>query len=331
MRASIYVLAPLLARFGDARVALPGGCAIGLRPIDQHLKGLQGLGAEVNMEHGYIHASAPRGLTGAEIYLDVVSVGATVTILLAATLARGTTLLQHAACEPEITHLANFLNSLGADIQGAGTSKIIIQGVARLRAAPHRVIPDRIEAGTLALAAAITQSEIVIEDFPLEQLTALEQKLKEVGITLLPEDGACVRVKQVAPELSPVDIVTLPYPGFPTDLQAQWMALMCRVPGRSVITETIWENRFMHVAELKRMGADILIEGNSAMVRGRKPLSGAQVMASDLRASAALILAGLVAEGETLISRIYHLDRGYEHLERKLASLGADIHRESEK
>jgi len=326
MRASIYVLAPLLSRFKTAQVALPGGCAIGLRPIDQHLKGLEALGAHVRLEHGYIKAAAPRGLKGAEIYLDVASVGATVNILLAAVLAQGRTILDHAACEPEITSLAECLNAMGAKIKGAGTSRIVIEGVARLNAIKYRIIPDRIEAGTLALAGAITQGEIVLEAFPLAHLTALERKLDEAGVAVLPhEDKVCIKCLQE--RLMPVDIVTLPYPGFPTDLQAQWMALMCLAAGRSVITEAVWENRFMHVAELNRMGASIQIEGSNALIRGGQPLSGAQVMASDLRASAALILAGLVAEGETTVSRIYHLDRGYEHLEQKLAALGANIKR----
>ncbi len=328
MRASIYVLAPLLSRFGQARVALPGGCAIGLRPIDQHLKGLTALGARVQMEHGYIQAKAPRGLTGANIYLDVASVGATVNILLAAVLARGTTMLEHAACEPEIENLAGMLNAMGARITGAGTSQVKVEGVERLQPVAWRVVPDRIEAGTLALAVAVTGGEAVLEDFPLAHLTALERKLHDAGVGLASETGG-VRVFREQKPLQPVDIVTLPYPGFPTDLQAQWMALMCLAAGRSVVTETIWENRFMHVAELKRMGADIQIEGNSALVRGGRPLSGAPVMASDLRASAALILAGLVAEGRTTVQRIYHLDRGYVHLEQKLATLGAAISRET--
>jgi UDP-N-acetylglucosamine 1-carboxyvinyltransferase len=330
MRASIYVLAPLLARFGNARVALPGGCAIGLRPIDQHLKGLKCLGAEVVMEHGYIHARAPRGLRGAEICLDVVSVGATVNILLAAVRAEGQTVLDHAASEPEIISLAAFLNAMGAKVSGAGTSRIVIEGVKTLSPAPFRAIPDRIEAGTLALAAAITAGDVVLEDYPADDLAALELKLADAGVSVERLPGGSVRVRRRQAALAPVDIVTQPFPGFPTDLQAQWMALMCFAPGRALITETIWENRFMHVAELKRMGADIQIEGNSALVKGGAPLSGAPVMASDLRASAALILAGLMAEGETRVARIYHLDRGYEHLENKLASLGAVIRREAE-
>lgn len=326
MRASVYVLAPLLSRFGEAEVAQPGGCAIGLRPIDQHLKGLEALGARVKLEHGYIRASAPQGLRGGEIYLDVVSVGATVTILLAAALARGRTVLEHAACEPEIQHLAEGLNAMGGRITGAGTSRIVIEGVPSLGTAAMTVIPDRIEAGTLAIAGAITGGEVRLEGYPSGHLTALESKLQEAGVGLAAEPGA-LRLLPRTQALRPVDIVTLPYPGFPTDLQAQWMALMCLAEGRSVVTETVWENRFMHVMELNRMGADIQIEGSNALVRGGRPLSGAQVMASDLRASAALILAGLVAEGETQVSRIYHLDRGYEHLERKLASLGARIER----
>ncbi len=327
MRASIYVLAPLLSRFGKAQVALPGGCAIGLRPIDQHLKGLEALGATVDLAHGYINAKAPHGLKGDEIYLDVASVGATVTILLAAVRAQGRTVLDHAACEPEIANLAEGLNAMGASISGAGSSRIVIEGVRNLRPATLTVIPDRIEAGTLALAGAMTSGEMIIENLPLAHLKALENKLRETGVALIPEGKQAFRVQRKEKKLTPVDIVTLPYPGFPTDLQAQWMALMCLAPGRSVITEAVWENRFMHVAELNRMGADIQIEGSNALVRGGNPLSGAQVMASDLRASAALILAGLVAEGETTVSRIYHLDRGYEHLEQKLSGLGADIQR----
>ncbi len=330
MRASVYVLAPLLSRFRKARVALPGGCAIGLRPLDQHLKGLEALGARVKMEHGYIEAEAAQVLHGAEIYLDVASVGATVNILLAAVLAKGRTVLDHAACEPEIVNLAGFLSAMGAKIQGAGTNRILIEGVKSLAPVVFQIIPDRIEAGTLAIAAAITRGDVLIEEFPRQHLSALEQKLSAAGIELQSESGSAVRVKCKSEELLPIDIVTLPYPGFPTDVQAQWMALMCRAAGRSVITESIWENRFMHVAELKRMGANIRIEGNNALVRGGGTLSGAQVMASDLRASAALILAGLVAEGQTSISRIYHLDRGYEKLEDKLAALGAEIRREPE-
>jgi len=330
MRASVYVLAPLLSRFRKARVALPGGCAIGLRPIDQHLKGLEALGAKVKVEHGYIQAEAAQGLSGSEIYLDVASVGATVNILLAAVLAKGRTVLDHAACEPEIVNLAEFLKAMGARIQGAGTSRILIEGVKSLTPVAYEIIPDRIEAATLAIAVALTQGEALIEEFPLTHLAALEQKLSAAGVELQSESGSAVRVKCKNDELLPIDIVTLPYPGFPTDLQAQWMALMCRAAGRSVITESIWENRFMHVAELKRMGANIRIEGNNALIRGGRALSGAPVMASDLRASAALILAGLVAEGETSISRIYHLDRGYEKLEDKLAALGAEIRREPE-
>ncbi|MCK5241187.1 UDP-N-acetylglucosamine 1-carboxyvinyltransferase [bacterium] len=327
MRASIYVLVPLLVRFGQAQVALPGGCAIGLRPIDQHLKGLEALGAKVYLEHGYIRAEAPNGLTGNEIYLDVASVGATVNILLAAVLAQGKTIIAHAACEPEIVNLADCLTAMGAKIKGAGSSTIKIEGVQQMKAVKFSVIPDRIEAGTLALASAMTRGEIKMTGFPLAHLTALERKLHEVGVAVISEGEEQVRIQSPTEQIKPVDVVTLPYPGFPTDLQAQWMALMCLAQGRSVVTETVWENRFMHVAELNRMGADIRIEGPNALVRGGNPMSGAQVMASDLRASAALILAGLVAEGETTVTRIYHLDRGYEHLEKKLAQLGARIKR----
>lgn len=330
MRASIYVLGPLLARFGEAQVALPGGCAIGLRPVDQHLKGLRALGAEVSVAHGYIRASAPKGLTGAEIYLDVSSVGATVNLLLATVLARGKSVIEHAACEPEIVNLAEGLNAMGARVRGAGTSRLMVEGVPELGPLRHRAYPDRIEAGTLAIAVAMTGGDAVLEDYPREQLAALELKLNEAGVETTPLGEDAVRVRRRGPGLAPSDIITLPHPGFPTDLQAQWTAMMCLAEGRSVITETIWENRFMHVAELNRMGADIQIEGNRALVRGATPLSGAPIMASDLRASAALVLAGLVAEGETVVRRIYHLDRGYEHLESKLTSLGATLRRESE-
>jgi UDP-N-acetylglucosamine 1-carboxyvinyltransferase len=327
MRASIYVLAPLLAHFGKAEVALPGGCAIGLRPIDQHLKGLEALGARVHLEHGYIRAEAPEGLKGNEIYLDVASVGATVNIMLAAVLAKGKTTIDHAACEPEIVNLADCLIAMGANIKGAGYSTIVVEGVKKMQAVKFSVIPDRIEAGTLALASVMTRGEISIRGFQMDHLKALERKLHEVGVSVISEGEQQVRIKCPENPIKPADIVTLPFPGFPTDLQAQWMALMCQAKGRSVVSETVWENRFMHVAELNRMGADIQIEGPNALVRGGNPMSGAQVMASDLRASAALILAGLVAEGETTVSRIYHLDRGYEHLERKLANLGATIKR----
>jgi UDP-N-acetylglucosamine 1-carboxyvinyltransferase len=330
MRASIYVLGPLLARFGEARVALPGGCAIGLRPVDQHLKGFRALGAEVSVEHGYIQAKAPHGLTGAEIYLDVASVGATVNLLLAAALARGRTVIENAACEPEIINLSEGLNAMGARVQGAGTSRLVVEGVPRLQALRHRAYPDRIEAGTLAIAVAMTRGDAVLEGYPRDQLAALELKLNEAGVEVTPAGTNAVRVRRRGPDLAPADITTLPYPGFPTDLQAQWTAMMCLASGRSVVTETIWENRFMHVAELNRMGADIQIESNRALVRGATPLSGAPVMASDLRASAALVLAGLVAEGETVIRRIYHLDRGYERIEAKLTTLGATLRREAE-
>lgn len=331
MRASIYVLAPLLSRFGQAQVALPGGCAIGLRPIDQHLKGLEALGAQIHIEHGDVVARAPQGLRGAEIHLDVVSVGATVNILLAAVLAPGRTVLHQAASEPDIIGLADFLNAMGAKVRGAGTPRIEVEGVKHLVPAPVRVMPDRIEAGTLAIAVAITAGDAVLEEFPSEHLEPLAAKLRSAGVELAPGDQArSVRVRRSGGPLQAVDITTQPYPGFPTDLQAQWTALMCLAQGRSKVTETVWENRFMHVAELNRMGAEIRIDGNSALVQGVEHLTGARVMASDLRASAALILAGLMAEGETTVSRIYHLDRGYEHLERKLTALGATIRRERE-
>jgi UDP-N-acetylglucosamine 1-carboxyvinyltransferase len=326
MRASIYVLSPLLSRFGQAEVALPGGCAIGLRPIDQHIKAWEAMGAEVKVDHGFIKAHAPKGLKGAEIYFDVSSVGATVNSLLAAVLADGQTVLDHAATEPEIANLAEMLNAMGARISGAGSARIVVEGIKELSPVTARVIPDRIEAGTLALAVAITQGSAEFEDFPLAHLIALERKLSEAGFELAASKGL-VTLRPKAQAIAPANIITAPYPGFPTDLQAQWMALMCQAQGNSVVTEAVWENRFMHVAELNRMGADIHIEGTNALIHGPSRLSGAPVMASDLRASAALILAALVAEGETQVARIYHLDRGYEHLEEKLTQLHAHVER----
>lgn len=323
MRASILVLGPLLARCGEAHVSLPGGCAIGARPIQLHLAGLEKMGAEIKIESGMIHARA-RKLKGAKIYLDLSTVTGTENLMMAATLASGTTVLENAACEPEIVDLAQFLNCCGAKVQGAGSDRITIEGVASLSGASYRIMPDRIEAGTFMVAAAITGGELVVRDLQPERLTSVTEKLRTVGIEIS-EEKDLLRVK--GGTIHAVDIKTLSYPGFPTDMQAQMMALMCLSDGLSVITETIFESRFTHSAELLRMGAQIQLEGNRAVIKGVSHLSGAPVMASDLRASASLILAGLVAEGETEISRVYHLDRGYEKIEEKLSKVGASIRR----
>jgi UDP-N-acetylglucosamine 1-carboxyvinyltransferase len=324
MRASVLVLGPLLARFGKARVSLPGGCAIGARPINLHLKGLQALGAEINLEHGYVEAEAKR-LKGARINFDISTVGGTEHLMMAAATAKGETVLENAAREPEIDDLAQVLNLMGAHIEGAGTDTIRIQGVNELSPVSYSVMPDRIEAGTFMIAAAITGGDVKILGMKPEHLDALIFKLQDAGVEITSRDNV-VRVK--APrKLRSINIKTRPYPGFPTDMQAQFMALMCVADGASVISENIFENRFMHVSELLRFGADITTEGNSATVKGVKKLSGAPVMATDLRASASLILAGLAADNITEISRIYHLDRGYESIEKKLAGLGADIQR----
>lgn len=325
MRASVLVLGPLLARFGRARVSLPGGCAIGARPIDQHLKGLKALGAEIRLEHGYVEAIAKKGLKGARINFDVSTVGGTEHLMMTAAMAKGVTVLENAAREPEIADLGDYLNRMGAKIEGAGTDTIRIQGVSELTPAAYEVMPDRIEAGTFMCAAAITGGDVKISGMKLEHLDALTFKLIDAGVEIT-NRGGVVRVKGPKRPLA-VNIKTRPYPGFPTDMQAQFMALMCIADGASVISENIFENRFMHVSELLRFGADITVEGNSATVKGVKKLSGAPVMATDLRASACLVLAGLAAEGTTEIQRIYHLDRGYEHIETKLAGLGADIKR----
>ncbi|UCD83781.1 MAG: UDP-N-acetylglucosamine 1-carboxyvinyltransferase [Deltaproteobacteria bacterium] len=324
MRASVLVLGPMLARLGKAKVSLPGGCAIGARPIDLHLRGFEALGAKINLSHGYIEAEAKK-LRGNKIYFDTSTVTGTENVLMAACLARGTTVLENAACEPEVAELARVLNKMGARIEGVGTDIIEVEGVDELKGVEHRVMPDRIETGTFMIAAAMTGGEVKIKNCRVEHLDALISKLTEAGVTVMPEDEG-MRVT-VGDRLRSVDVKTLPYPGFPTDMQAQIMALMCLADSRSVITETVFENRFIHVSELKRMGADIQIQGNSAIVRGGRKLSGAPVMATDLRASASLILAGLAAEGVTEISRIYHLDRGYERIEKKLSRLGADIRR----
>jgi UDP-N-acetylglucosamine 1-carboxyvinyltransferase len=327
MRASVLVLGPLLARFGRSRVSLPGGCAIGARPIDQHLKGLAAMGAEIRLSHGYVEAEA-KSLRGARIHFDLSTVGGTEHLLMTAALAKGETVLENAAREPEIAELAEVLNGMGARIEGAGTDTIRILGVEQLAPMNHRVMPDRIEAGTFMIAAAITGGDVRIRDMRLEHLDALAFKLRDAGVEVVSRDNA-VQVR--APErIRPVNIKTRPYPGFPTDMQAQFMALMCLADGASVISENIFENRFMHVAELLRFGADILIEGNTATVKGVRRLSGAPVMATDLRASASLVLAALAADNTTEISRIYHLDRGYERIEEKLKGLGADIERGKE-
>lgn len=322
MRASVLVLGPLLARFGKARVSLPGGCAIGARPIDLHLKGLQALGAEITLSHGYVEAKA-RKLHGACINFDIPTVGGTEHLMMTAVTAKGETVLENAAREPEIIDLARYLNRMGAKVEGAGTDTISIQGVSGLSAANYEVMPDRIEAGTFMVAAAITGGDIRIHNMKLEHLDALIFKMQDAGVEITNHDGV-VRVKGPR-RLKSVNIKTRPYPGFATDMQAQFMAMMCLADGASVVSENIFENRFMHVSELLRFGADITIEGNTATVKGVKKLSGAPVMATDLRASASLILAGLAAEGTTEITRIYHLDRGYEAIEKKLAAMGADI------
>jgi len=324
MRASVLVLGPLLARLGHARVSLPGGCAIGARPINLHLKGLEALGAKISLDHGYVEARAKR-LRGARIYLDTPTVGGTENLMMAAALARGTTLLENAAREPEIVELAEALNKMGGKVDGAGSDSITIEGVDELKPLIHAVMPDRIEAGTFMIAAAITRGDVrVIGALPQHQ-EALIAKLREAGVELIEEAGA-IRVKGPR-KILPVDIKTRPHPGFPTDMQAQFMALMALAGGSSVISENVFENRFMHVCELQRMGADITIEGHAATVKGVKSLCGAPVMATDLRASASLILAALAAENTTEVSRIYHLDRGYERIETKLKALGADIER----
>jgi UDP-N-acetylglucosamine 1-carboxyvinyltransferase len=326
MRASVLVLGPLVARCGRARVSLPGGCAIGTRPVDLHVKGLQRLGAEVELREGYIEARAPKGLRGAEIAFPAVSVGATENLLMAATLADGETLLINAAREPEITDLASCLVAMGARIDGIGSDRLSISGVARLRGTTHSIIPDRIETGTYIMAAAATDGEVRLTGTRLDLVATVARVLEGAGIDVSETtDGLVVRRR--SDRLDGVDIMTEPYPGFPTDLQAQVMALMATANGAAMITETIFENRFMHVPELARMGANINVHGASALVRGVPRLMGAPVMATDLRASVSLVVAGLAASGETVINRVYHLDRGYERLEEKLAGCGARIER----
>lgn len=325
MRASFLVMGPLLARIGQARISMPGGCAIGARPIDIHLKGFEALGVKIEQGHGYIEASAPEGLKGTSIYFDFPSVGATENIMMAASLAEGTTILENAAEEPEIVDLANYLNKMGAKIRGAGTDTIRIEGVEKLHGADYTIIPDRIEAGTYMIAAAMTGGDIVVENVLPEHQKPLIAKLREAG-AVVEEDIDKVRVIGKNP-LKAVSIKTLPYPGFPTDMQAQMMAMMVIAEGRSKVTETVFENRFMHVVELNRMGAQISTEGRSAVIDGPCKLTGCDVRATDLRAGAAMILAGLVAEGTTRIGDLHHIDRGYENIVAKLKNLGADIER----
>ncbi|HVE20608.1 MAG TPA: UDP-N-acetylglucosamine 1-carboxyvinyltransferase [Acidocella sp.] len=325
MRASILVLGPLLARCREARVSLPGGCAIGTRPVDLHLKGLEAMGAAIKLDGGYVDAAAPQGLRGASIVFPFVSVGATENLLMAATLADGVTTLKNAAREPEISDLARCLTSMGAKIEGIGTDTLVIEGVKALHGANHAILPDRIETGTYACAAAITGGDVLLENARAEDLGAVLASLQEAGVVITPEANG-FRVTRTG-RLNGVDVMTEPFPGFPTDMQAQFMALMAVAEGASMITETIFENRFMHVPELNRMGARINAHNSSAIIRGVPKLSGAPVMATDLRASVSLVLAGLAAESETTINRVYHLDRGYEAVEQKLAACGARIER----
>jgi UDP-N-acetylglucosamine 1-carboxyvinyltransferase len=324
MRASVLVLGALTARCGEAQVSLPGGCAIGLRPVDQHIKGLQAMGAEVSIEHGYMSVRAKR-LTGARIFMDLVTVTGTENLMMAATLADGTTVIENAACEPEVVDLADCLNAMGARVQGAGTAVITIEGVKRLHGARHRVMPDRIETGTFLVAAAATGGSIRLTGTRPGILDAVLEKLREAGARIT--TGEAWIALETNGALGAVNVRTAPYPAFPTDMQAQFVALNSTARGTALVTETIFENRFMHVQELKRLGADIEVEGNTAVVKGVPELNGAIVMATDLRASASLVLAGLVARGTTTVDRVYHLDRGYEQIEEKLSHLGARIKR----
>ncbi len=325
MRASFLVMGPLLTRMGHTRISLPGGCAIGTRPIDQHLKGFEAMGAEISLGQGYIEARSQGRLRGAKIYLDVASVGATQNIMMAATLAEGVTVLENAAKEPEIVDLANFLNGMGAKVRGAGTGVIRIEGVEKLSGVKHTVIPDRVEAGTYMAAAAISGGDVYIEGAISDHLGSVIAKLEEMGVTIHPDENG-VRVIADRP-LKAVDVKTLPYPGFPTDMQSQMMALLLASEGTSVVTETVFENRFMHVDEFQLMNAEIKVEGRSSIITGNAKLKGAKVTATDLRAGAALIIAGLVAEGTTEVGGVHHIDRGYVHLAEKLNGLGADIYR----
>jgi UDP-N-acetylglucosamine 1-carboxyvinyltransferase len=325
MRASVLVLGPLVARYGKARVSLPGGCQIGSRPVDQHLKGLEALGATIRVEHGYVVAEAPR-LRGAEVVFDMPTVTGTENLLMAAALAKGRTTLVNCAREPEVIELARVLNKMGAKVQGAGTPVIEVEGQDELAPFDHAIIADRIEAGTYLVAAAAAGGDVLVENVPVDDLEALVSKMRAAGVTIEP-DGPGVRVIRKG-RLRSVDVTTSPHPGFPTDMQAQFMVLMCLAEGTSRISETVFENRFMHVPELNRMGADIEVQGHTAFVRHSNSLEGTEVMATDLRASASLVIAGLVADGETLVRRVYHLDRGYERMEAKLGALGADVTRE---
>ena len=325
MRASFLIMGPLLAREGRAEISLPGGCAIGTRPIDLHLKGFEALGAQIEITQGAIHASAPKGLKGARIYFDFPSVGATENVMMAASCAEGQTILENPALEPEIVDLANYLNVMGAHIRGAGTNRIKIDGVPGLLAADYTIIPDRIEAGTYMVAAAMTGGDVFIENAISEHLKPVVAKLQEAGAEI-EEDIAGIRVRADG-RMKAIDLKTMPYPGFPTDMQAQFMALLAVAEGTSVVTETVFENRFMHVEELQRMGAQIRVDGRTATVEGGRTLTGAAVRATDLRAGAAMVLAGLVADGETRVGYIHHIDRGYDDLVAKLVALGADIRR----
>lgn len=326
MRASILVLGPLLARHGHARVSLPGGCAIGTRPVDLHLKALQTMGAEIELSEGYIDATAPKGLQGGHVLFSNITVGGTENILMAATLAKGETVIANAAREPEVTDLAHCLVAMGAKIEGIGTDTLKIQGVEKLHAAEHTVVPDRIEMGSYAVAAAVTGGNVLLKGGRADLLESVLDVMREAGVQI-DEEKEGLRIRCTPGDLKGFDAMTEPYPGFPTDMQAQMMVLASVANGASMLTETIFENRFMHVPELVRMGADINVHGRSAIVRGVEKLSGAQVMATDLRASSSLVLAGLMASGETVINRVYHLDRGYERLEEKLAACGAEIER----
>jgi len=325
MRASIFALGPLLARCGKAKISLPGGCAIGTRPVDLHLKAMEKLGAKIELKGGYIEAHVEGKLRGAEIIFEKVSVGATESAMMAASLARGKTTIINAACEPEIIDLAKCLNAMGAKITGAGTPQISIEGVEKLHAARHKIIADRIEAGTYAIAAGITDGRIILRDVEMWVMSSFKQELYDAGIALNQISANAIEVKRISKNIRPVSITTNPFPGFPTDMQAQFMALMTIANGASTIEETIFENRFMHVMELQRMGANIESHGNIAVVKGVEKLTGAEVMATDLRASVCLVLAALIAEGETIINRLYHLERGYERLAEKLIACGADI------
>jgi len=327
MRASILVLGPMLARFGYAKVALPGGCSIGARPVDLHLKALEKMGAQIKIEHGYIKAYAPKGLKGAHIFFDKITVTGTENILMAASLAEGQTIIENAALEPEVVDLAVMLKKMGADITGEGTNKIVINGVKELHGAYHKVIPDRIEAGTFLVLVTLTDGKIIIKNYPSQYLEYAEEISNKIGIHIIKLSDNEVLIKREE-KLRPVNIETKEYPLFPTDLQAQFMTLLCFADGISEITENIFENRFMHVPELNRLGADIEIKGKTAIIRPVKKFTGAEVKATDLRASAAMVIAGLIAEGETKIFSIYHLDRGYEHIDDKLINIGAKIRRE---